>query len=312
MRMQETEMKRVNERYDVVIVGAGLTGIMAAKTLRAKGVNHLLMLEKETVAGGRVATRRLGQSSWDIGAQFFTVRSPLLQSWANEWLRRGWIEKWFGERHSRYASPGGMDRLVHFLCKPLPIRYRTEVDRVEPSEQGWRCQLRGGHAIASRALLLTPPAPVSLRLLEKGNVPLDDRLRATLSSIRFQPSFVGLFELNQPSRLVADRGHLARNLPPEIERVADQQRKGVSATPAVTVYMTGDWSERHWRQADDEIIRQIRRIISPFIPSSHIQASHVIRWERAQTIRPIRSPFIDAGSSERPLLIAGDAFFACR
>jgi hypothetical protein len=53
-------------KTDIVIVGAGLTGIMAAKD---QGYEVLLM-DKGKSVGDRMATRRLDSGKVDHGAQF--------------------------------------------------------------------------------------------------------------------------------------------------------------------------------------------------------------------------------------------------
>jgi monoamine oxidase len=59
-----------NERSaDVVIVGAGLSGLMAARTLVAQG-RSVIVLEASDRVGGRTRTMKLGRSTFDLGAQW--------------------------------------------------------------------------------------------------------------------------------------------------------------------------------------------------------------------------------------------------
>ena len=58
----------------VAIVGAGLAGLMAGRTLAEAG-HEVVLLDKGRSPGGRLATRRIGAATLDHGAQFFTVRS---------------------------------------------------------------------------------------------------------------------------------------------------------------------------------------------------------------------------------------------
>ncbi|WP_406688061.1 NAD(P)-binding protein, partial [Rossellomorea vietnamensis] len=45
------------ETYEVIIIGGGLSGIMAARTLMENGVKDILIVEKSKSVGGRLATR---------------------------------------------------------------------------------------------------------------------------------------------------------------------------------------------------------------------------------------------------------------
>jgi cation diffusion facilitator CzcD-associated flavoprotein CzcO len=78
------------QTVDVLVVGAGLAGLLAANQLQAAG-HTVLVVEKGRGVGGRLATWRLGPGRGDYGAQFFTVREPQFQAIVDEWLASlGW------------------------------------------------------------------------------------------------------------------------------------------------------------------------------------------------------------------------------
>ena len=56
-------------RYDAVIVGAGLAGLMAARVLREAG-KRVGVLEARDRVGGRTLSQRLGSDTIDLGAQW--------------------------------------------------------------------------------------------------------------------------------------------------------------------------------------------------------------------------------------------------
>jgi monoamine oxidase len=59
------------QTYDAIVVGAGLAGIAAARTIRSYG-RSVLVLEATGRAGGRVATDNSFPAPFDLGAQFFS------------------------------------------------------------------------------------------------------------------------------------------------------------------------------------------------------------------------------------------------
>jgi len=76
--------------YDAAIIGAGLSGLSAARHLAAQGL-RVVIVEKSHGVGGRAATRRIQlpdgtQHLIDHGAQFFTARDPLFRSQVTAWL----------------------------------------------------------------------------------------------------------------------------------------------------------------------------------------------------------------------------------
>ncbi|MCV3207739.1 flavin monoamine oxidase family protein [Mesorhizobium sp. YC-39] len=73
-------MKRGTERADVVIVGAGFTGLSAALELKKAGINFLLLEARDRV-GGRVESRRNGLGERiDSGGQFLCEDMPELMA----------------------------------------------------------------------------------------------------------------------------------------------------------------------------------------------------------------------------------------
>jgi len=72
----------------VLVVGAGLSGVLAARGVAATA--EVTVVEKSRGVGGRLATRRLGPATFDHGAQFFTAQSPVFTSLVTEWLGPAW------------------------------------------------------------------------------------------------------------------------------------------------------------------------------------------------------------------------------
>ena len=57
----------------VAVIGAGMAGITCARTLLQAG-HRVTLLEQEAAVGGRMATQHTEFGSFDLGAQYFTVR----------------------------------------------------------------------------------------------------------------------------------------------------------------------------------------------------------------------------------------------
>jgi len=88
----------------VIVVGAGLSGLTAARHIAAGG-HDVTVLDKGRSSGGRCATRRIGDAVLDHGAQFFTVRSAEFANIADEWFRAGDCSRMVpGIRQYRWSS----------------------------------------------------------------------------------------------------------------------------------------------------------------------------------------------------------------
>jgi monoamine oxidase len=65
--------------YDVVVVGAGMAGLTAARSLAEAGLK-VLVVEAQDRIGGRIWTRHVGDAAIELGAEFIHGRPPEL--WA--------------------------------------------------------------------------------------------------------------------------------------------------------------------------------------------------------------------------------------
>src|SRR5262245_16746841 len=82
-----------DSRFDCIVVGAGLSGLLAATILQDRG-KRVLVLDKCPDVGGRLATRQIGAGIFDYGAQFFTVRDSLFGRLVEQWQAKGIVKEW--------------------------------------------------------------------------------------------------------------------------------------------------------------------------------------------------------------------------
>ncbi|MGD6846018.1 NAD(P)/FAD-dependent oxidoreductase [Rossellomorea aquimaris] len=288
-------------KKEVIIIGGGLSGIMAAKTLKDNGITDIIVIEKSTSVGGRLATRRIQDGKADHGAQFFTVRSPELQTDVENWLQSGWIKRWFGDPYPRYTSVNGMNALAKNLAEALPIELNTKVSSILDGRDGpLEVELDNGEKILGQHIIVTAPVPQALTLLPK----IESK---ELKHITFAPCFVGMFTFNQVSIIPAP-GHKDEQLPPGVERVVDHHKKGISSTVTVSVYMTGAWSKKRFDLEDDTILGEIQKVAELHLgEGNQLVDAQLKRWKYAEAEKVVRSPYVEFGSNQR-VIVCGDAF----
>src|SRR6202035_2486164 len=68
-----------NNTHDVIVVGAGMAGLTAARALAEAGLK-VLVVEAQDRIGGRIWTRHVGDEAIELGAEFVHGRPPEL--WA--------------------------------------------------------------------------------------------------------------------------------------------------------------------------------------------------------------------------------------
>ena len=307
----------------VVVVGAGLAGLTAARMLH--DVHDVVVVDKGRGVGGRMATRRIGDATLDHGAQFFTTHTQEFASVVEAWEAAGIARPWFRgrvgpsgiddadgaddvsdvERHTRFRGTDSMSSIAKWLAVGLDVRVSSPVTAVahESNGNGWVVSV-GDSVQRADAVLLTAPVPQSLALLEAGGVVLADDDLTSLRAISYEPCIAMLAVMDAPTRL-PEPGAVQPGGEP-IGWMADNQRKGVSTAPAVTIHATAGFSREHWDSPDATVIDLL--LTAAALGSSPLVGSvQVHRWRFARPVHVHPARHL-AAQGLASLLFAGDAF----
>lgn len=307
----------------VLIIGTGLSGLMAAQRLLAAGT-MVTLIDKGRSVGGRLATRRIGPGVADHGAQFFTVRNERFGEHVAAWQAAGlayiWGTGWSDgslvdtpdDGHPRYAIHGGMNALAKYLAQQVmaaggKILTNQRVSRIERINGSWQTIDEEQQLLRADALILTPPVPQSLALLDAGKVTLATADRTALENVAYAPCLCGLFWL-EGAVAFPPPGALQRP-GTDISWIADNQAKGISPEATlITVHAGPDYSQSHYDAPDAELLATFQASLQPFL-SGRVKThdAQLKRWRYAlpTTLHPER--FLQA-TALPPLFFGGDAF----
>src|SRR6266566_2004776 len=64
--------------FEVIVLGAGISGLVAASVLLKKGYQNVLVIDEYAHIGGNHIDRSIGEYTFDIGSFIFQDDSPLL------------------------------------------------------------------------------------------------------------------------------------------------------------------------------------------------------------------------------------------
>ena len=288
------------------IVGAGLSGLVAARSLTTAG-HDVVVFDKGRGVGGRLATRRIGDGVFDHGAQFFTVRDPEFRMVVDEWLAEGVVREWcrgFGAEQDgfpRYVGNKGMTDIAKYLATDLDVRTSSLVFSVLANPSGgWRTTLDDGASTDSDRILLTAPIAQSFGFAFIGGVELPEDLR----SIDYDRT-LALLAVLDGSPNIPPPGAL-QNPDGIFSFIGDNRAKGISPVHAVTFHANPDWSIAHWDTPHDEAEGLLREAARPYLGNARIIDANFKRWRFATPQRnwPDRH-WINADGT---MALAGDAF----
>lgn len=300
-------------RPKVVVIGAGMAGLTAAHRLSA--VAEVIVLDKGRGVGGRLATRRNGEATFDHGAQFLTTHSDEFAQIVNRWVNDGVVTPWFRGRigpdgvtdpdgHTRFRGVISMNAIAKALSVGLDVRTASLVSALRNDGTSWTVVMNDGTELFADGMVVTSPVPQTLALFDNGNVALSATDAVALASIDYDPCLALMAMLDGPSGLPEPGAVDPVDGP--IDWMADNQLKGISAVPAVTIHASAEFSRAQWDATDEEIADALVRaaqLDSVVIPGS----VQIQRWRYARPSieHPERFLLLDGVP---PIVCAGDAF----
>ena len=301
---------------DVIIIGAGLAGLTAAKELEAAG-KKVIVLDKGKSVGGRLATRRIQNGMADHGAQFFTVRTPEFQAQVDSWQSQdllsvwgyGWsdgsVKRTAGDGHPRYIAKGGMNQLAKNLATGIKdVRPNVLVTSIHWLGDSWRVVDSNNLSLTSRVLILTAPVPQSVELLVA--VPLEESDKQALDRIQYGACLAGLFVVD--GEVTLPEPGAVQDFSKTIYWIGDNQAKGISPNERIiTLHTEERYSRQHYHAPDDEILAMMRETLQKYLGAgASIKEAQVKRWRYSIPLTTHPQDIIKAEGF--PLIFAGDAF----
>jgi renalase len=287
-----------------VIIGAGISGLVLARKLVAAGAS-VVVLEKSRGLGGRMATKRVGESVYDQGAQYFTVRDAAFAELVEGWRERGLVKNWADSPHRRLVGAPSMTAVPKALAEGLEILREHKVTAARRHECGcWELDVENHGIVRAERVLFTCPVPQALAVLKAGEVGLPETVARELGALQYHPCLALLVTLAGPSAVPAEGVALADGL---VRWIADNVKKGVAqnAPAAVTIHASAEFAEANYGMAEAEVAAKLLPAVEAML-GAPVVATTLHRWKFSEpkTTHQERCVWLP----ELTLGFAGDAF----
>ncbi len=282
---------------EVLVVGAGIAGLRAARTLTDAG-KMVVVLEKSRGLGGRAATRRLHGTHADHGAQYFTARDPRLQTQVDGWLGAGVLRVWTlgfhtltpdgleapDEGYPRYAFPDGMNTFGKLLGEGLDVRREALVTRLARTATGWTATLSDGTRYTAETLLLNVPAPQALAL---GQDVFREETKAALRNVAFAPclALMAGFEQDAPEW----SGIEAKDGPVSWLANDSSKRREIGETTLV-LHGSPAFSEQHLETPETALPEMLG--VAASLGFTEPSWTHLQRWRYSKVTQPYGGSYL--------------------
>lgn len=310
--------------HTCIVVGGGMAGLVAATVLQRAGF-QVTVLDKGRGIGGRLATRRVrndrfGEGVFDYGAQFFTVRDPRFRTWVDQWLEMDVIAQWsqgfptedgmlHGKGEPRYRGVHGIRGIAKHLAEDLDVHTSTRVVKILWDGDGWSARTEAGLQFRGGCLVVTPPVPQSLELIQASGIALPPLAKDRLQAVTYEACLAVLALLRGPSQIPEPGGMWLSGDP--IAWVADNQQKGISpGGTGVTIHAGAHFSRTHWETDDGTVARQLLTASAEWL-GAEVAEYQVHRWRfsKPSTLYGESCLFLDEPG---PWVLAGDGLVAAR
>lgn len=307
-------------RGRVAVVGGGVAGLACARTLSDQGAT-VVVFDKGRAPGGRLASRRVGEVTFDLGAQYFTARDPRFRRWVDAWLEAGVCARWEGriqstdsrgvfkstEPEARFVAVPGMSALANHLASDLEVRASHRVDAIERS--GRTIRLRG--TVGASGATLGPRDPADTAPLTELGVfdalvvclppsqavalvgAESPRLASTLRAVELEPCVALGFAAGDALRDVPFDGLFVGRDDDAARIIAwaarDASKPGRASADAWMLHAAPEWSRAHLRDAPESLEAGLLEAFARVLGREAIRAdvTTLQRWSYARARTPL-------------------------
>ena len=300
----------------IAIVGAGMAGLMVARSLTDCG-HSVVVFEKARGPGGRMSTRRQEEYAFDHGAQYFTCRDQRFSDQVEVWREEGIVAEWASpiqvlrsgqlsttqEQRERYVGVPRMSSIARRLSQDLELVTKTRVGEVIRDEKRgipWEIRSESGDRLGHfDAVIVATPAPQAVPLLAA--VP---DFAQIASGVSMEPchatmvSFDSELEVDFGGAFVHDSilAWVARNSTKPNRPVAESW----------VLHSQSEWSakqsEGNPEKVSAEMLQAFSEALGHPLPEVLFQSSH--RWLLARSEKPLGEGFLWNSASR--LGVCGD------
>ncbi len=288
--------------YDLVIIGAGIAGLAAARAATAKGL-AVKIFDKGRRIGGRAATRRANGFTFTHGAQFLTARSAEFRKICELALKEGTLAEWRIKNKPVLIGRPTMRDFSVFLARDVDVSQSIEITNIELTDSHLLFVEASGPVAIGQRTIITPPAPQTAALLRQ----IAPALAHTADDAAYAPCWTAMFGFEESPPLPTAPEPIQFDDGPIALANCEANRPGSDGTNfGLTIQASAEWSALHLEDASKQIGRtlfnKLSNLLGIQLPPPVYESCH--RWRYARVTRPATTDSLISGCGR--IAIAGD------
>lgn len=284
----------------IIIIGAGMAGLSAARILTQKG-HEVIVLDKGRGVGGRMSTRTIKNAKADHGTQYFSVKTPEFQTLISELQSDNITAEWhLAQRENvRYIGAEGMNAIPKKMASSLPVLINEKVVLIDNNT----VKTESGNIYDFDNLLITMPIPQVIDLFENSKIDFSEKDKSVIAEIEYEPCMAVVAVLKEPTKIVSG-GIILENQP--ISWIADNFQKGITQIPTVTIHASSAYSAKRFDDNVDEVAKDMLSSVNQYVNSENIVSSQTHRWRFSNATKRYEAHFYQI--ENQAIYLAGDGF----
>lgn len=277
------------ERLRVAVIGAGIAGLTAARTLQDQG-HEVQLFDKGRGPGGRTSVRRTDGYEFDHGAQYFTARDARFQRLVESWCEAGIVAEWNArfvsiengqiaavERDTRYVGVPGANAIAKYLATDISVEFETRITNISRTKGKWNLTTDDDQSFDDfdRLTIAMPPAQAADLLA--GVSPLVDQVQQA----KMSPCWAVMLGFDKPIDVEFDAARIKGSPLSWIARnSAKPERDGGYAW---ILHASPDWSEAKLEQEKQTVIDALAEEFFAITDATKQKPAHASahRWRYA-------------------------------
>ncbi len=311
-----TTTSRCYQPPRVAVIGAGIGGTIAARTLADHGL-AVTIFEKSRGAGGRMSTRRTEEGQFDHGAQYFTARDETFRRYVHSWCDDGIVKPWQGNvavyregkfagysRAERWVATPAMNSLAKHLGQHLEVVCNQRVSKLEKIGKVWRLINAESESLGEfeRVVFALPAPQIAEILVGSGQ----DELVGKLKEVEYDPCWCLMMRLREPLACDWSGAFVNQEVVSWVARNGSKRSVRDDHSECLTVHATGNWSKENFDCEPAVVGKEIANALwsGLGIAAGNIAESLVHRWKYSIPRSAIGERFLANG--DQSCIACGD------
>jgi renalase len=282
--------------FDVIVIGAGLSGSFLASKLKDQG-KRVLIIEKSRGVGGRCSTKPIEKNIVDYGCQYFKPKSNSAINILNNLVDQNILERVQIKKNKEVLiSPLGMNRVPQYFARNVPVLTNTKANLIKRENDVWLIKTNTLN-LESKTIVSSIPTNQNIELFLKSDICLGDNIFPKVSYHSF-------FTITCMNKLVTDT--ILQQISSDFSWICNNTLKGLRNEKYVyTINTSKSFTKRLLTLNKKDAEKEIREKLN-LIGIKHPKNLSIHFWKYA---------YSDSGSNEKgywnnkiSLGLCGDGF----